>query len=422
VILKKILNSELFKNTSILVSGTILAQLIPILLQPVLRRYYSPEIFGAYTVYLSLVGILMMVASFKYELAIILPKKNKEAANIFFISVIINFLFNLLLFIVIVIFKPGLLLFLNLSNEFAFFLYLVPAGVFLFNLYQSINYWLIREKKYFAISKNKLVRRGFEGVAQVSLKYTGSSLGLLLGDIFGHCANITYGIYQSIKNGLKLRYFNIKKIRYVLNKYSEYPKYNLFPGLLSASSYLLPAILINKLFNSELAGFFDLSKLVLSIPMALIATSISNVLLERISAKFKKSDTIRKDLFSIAGFVIFIMIIEILIIVLWGENLFKIFFGKQWEYAGAISKILVWSYALNFLVASFSSIFISMKKIKILSLWQFLYFAAILMLFFFKHIAFDQFLKIFVAIEISSYLSIILLMISIVYKYESKLK
>jgi len=422
VILKKILNSELFKNTSILVSGTILAQLIPILLQPVLRRYYSPEIFGAYTVYLSLVGILMMVASFKYELAIILPKKNKEAANIFFISVIINFLFNLLLFIVIVIFKPGLLLFLNLSNEFAFFLYLVPAGVFLFNLYQSINYWLIREKKYFAISKNKLVRRGFEGVAQVSLKYTGSSLGLLLGDIFGHCANITYGIYQSIKNGLKLRYFNIKKIRYVLNKYSEYPKYNLFPGLLSASSYLLPAILINKLFNSELAGFFDLSKLVLSIPMALIATSISNVLLERISAKFKKSDTIRKDLFSIAGFVIFIMIIEILIIVLWGENLFKIFFGKQWEYAGAISKILVWSYALNFLVASFSSIFISMKKIKILSLWQFLYFAAILMLFFFKNIAFDQFLKIFVAIEISSYISIILLMILIVYKYESKLK
>src|SRR5664280_2838329 len=81
--------SELLKNTSILISGTALAQLIPILLQPILRRYYTPDIFGAYSVYFSIVGILAIVSSFKYELAIILPRTDKEAANIFFLSALI---------------------------------------------------------------------------------------------------------------------------------------------------------------------------------------------------------------------------------------------------------------------------------------------------------------------------------------------
>src|SRR5665811_1102024 len=77
--------SELLKNTSILVSGTAIAQLIPILIQQILRRHYSADIFGAYAVYLSLVGMLAIISSFKYELAIILPRKDKEAANVFFL-------------------------------------------------------------------------------------------------------------------------------------------------------------------------------------------------------------------------------------------------------------------------------------------------------------------------------------------------
>lgn len=191
--------SELFRNTSILISGTALAQLIPILLQPVLRRYYTPETFGAYAVYLSLLGILIVISSLKYELAIILPKKDKEAANVFFLALILNLLFNVLLILIIIFCKNSILGFLNLSNEFANYLYFVPLGTFLFNFYQSINYWLIRKKSFFAISKNKFIRRGVEGSCQIGFKSVNLSHGLILGDIVGHFANIGSGIYQGVK-------------------------------------------------------------------------------------------------------------------------------------------------------------------------------------------------------------------------------
>lgn len=412
------LKSELLRNTTILISGTALAQLIPILLQPILRRFFSPEIFGAYSVYLSLIGILIVISSFRYELAIILPRKDTEAAGVFFLALLLNLLFNILLFLVIVFWKTKILRYLNLSETFADYLYLVPLGTFLFSSYQSINYWLIRKKQFFPISLNKFVRRGFEGSAQVVLKFARISHGLIYGDLIGHIANVFSGIYQGSKSGLSLRLFSPGKIKYVLFKYSEYPKFNIIPSFMSACSYLLPAIMINKFYSAENTGYFDLSKLLLSIPLALIASSISNVLLQRVSEKNKSKLSIRKDLTSILSFVVIAVVFEIGIIMFWAEDLFRIFFGDKWEFSGTISKILVWAFAYNFVVASFSSIFISLNKIKLLSAWQLFYFISILSLFCFNDLSFSSFLKLYVIIEVMCCSIITLFILYVVINYE----
>jgi len=415
-------NSEFLWNTSILVSGTAVAQLIPILLQPILRRYYSPDIFGAYSVYLSLVGILAIVSSFKYELAIILPRNDKEASNIFFLTIMINVAFNILLVIIILIWKTNILLFFNLADKFAYYLYFVPLGIFFYSFYQSLNNLLIRKKGFFSISVNKFVRRGFEGCAQVFFKFLKNSHGIIYGDIIGHVANIISGIFQTKKRALSLKHFSPGKIKYVAVKYSEFPKFNMVPSFMSACSFLLPAILLNKFFSSEMTGFFDLSKLLLSIPLALISTSISNVLLQSLSEKYRDKKSLKKDLLLIFSIVSLIAVVEIIIISFFGIGLFKLIFGETWGFSGRISQILVWSYALNFFVASFSAIFISMNKIKLLSIWQALYFISITSLILFKNSAFLNFLKIYVCIEIICYLIIITFMCFVVFDYESKIR
>ncbi len=396
--------SELLKNTSILVSGTAVAQLIPILLQPILRRYFTPDIFGAYSVYLSLVGILAIVSSFKYELAIILPRKDKEAANIFFLTVLINAAFNVILIFVILIWRDKILHFFNLSAQFSSYLYFVPLGIFFYSFYQSINNWLVRKKGFLPISVNKFVRRGFEGFAQVAFKFLQNAHGIIFGDLIGHVANLISGIYQGSKKGLSLKLFSPGKLRYVTSKYSDFPKFNVIPSFMSACSFLLPALLLNKFYSSEMTGYFDLSKLLLSIPLALISTSISNVLLQSISEKFKENRSLRKDLLLILGIVTAIGAVEIIVISFFGVELFKLLFGEMWGFSGRISQILVWSYALNFFVASFSAVFISMNKIKLLSVWQVFYFIAIISLTLFRNSPFLDFLRIYVSIEVFCYL------------------
>jgi len=410
--------SELIKNISILISGTTLAQLIPILLQPVLRRVYLPEDFGAYAVYLSLIGILVVIVSLKYELAIILPKDEKIAVNVLTSCLLINLIFSSILFLIFLIFRHPVMSLVNLPEKYSAYLLLVPLGVFLFNMYQSINYWLIRKKLFLKISVNKFIRRGFEGGGQIILSSVSRSSGLLFGDLIGHLSNCIYGIFQALTNGVKFYQIKIKTIKYVLKKYIEYPKFNLIPSFMSTCSYLLPAVMINRFFSTEYTGYFDLSKLLLSIPLALIATSISNVLLQNISEKSKLNQSIRKNLISILILVIPGGILEIGIIQFFAEDLFKIFFGKQWILSGTISQILVWAFAFNFVVSSFSSIFISLGKIRLLSIWQFLYFISILSLSFFSKLEFIQFLKVYTFIELVCCLIISIFMIYIVINYE----
>ena len=414
--------SELLRNTSILISGTTIAQLIPILLQPVLRRYFSPEIFGAYTVYLSLIGILIVISSFRYELAIILPEKDEEAAGVLFLSLLLNLLFNILLLLAIIFLKTKILRYLNLSDDFVNYLYLVPFGTFLLSSYQSINYWLIRRKRFFQISLNKFIRRGFEGGAQIIFKFAKISQGLIYGDLIGHIANVFSGIYQCSKCGLSLRLFNPGMIKYALFKYSEYPRLNIIPGFMSACSYFIPAIFINKFYTAENTGYFDLSRLFLLIPLALIASSISNVLLQRVSEKNKSKLSIRKDLMAIFIFVFIAVVFVISIIMLWAEDIFMILFGDRWGVSGSISKILVWSYAFNFFTASFSSIYISLEKIKLLSIWQLVYFVSILSLIFFRNFTFYNFLKVYVVVEIVCCILSTIFMITIVTRYEKAIR
>jgi len=416
------LNSELLRNTSVLISGTVIAQLVPIFLQPFLRRYFTPESFGAFSVYSSIVGILIIVSSLKYEQAIVLPKKDKESLNLVVLSLILNSLFSLVLLAIVLLFNDRLLLLFNIPNKFSIILYFIPLGTFLINTFQSFNYWLIRKKAFVSISLNKFIRRGFEGLTQVILAFFKNAKGLIIGDIIGQLSNIITVIIQTRKNGFSFKKVSYKKIKYVFKKYSEFPKYSLIPGFMSACSFLLPAILINRFYSAEYTGYFDLSKLLLSIPLALVASSVSSVLLQLVSEKFQNKKSFLVEIKPILYIVILISVFEVLIISFFGIDLFKFIFGNIWGFSGEISKILVWSYVLNFFVSSFSSFFISMRRIKTYSVWQIAYFTSILTLLFFKDLPFIDFIKIYVFIEVVCYTVASIIILIMIVKYEKEIK
>jgi len=81
--------SQVLKNVFILSAGTIIGQAIPICLQPLLRRLFTVEEFGSYAIYTSVFGVIMVLSSLRYEMAIIQPKHDNEAANVLSLSLII---------------------------------------------------------------------------------------------------------------------------------------------------------------------------------------------------------------------------------------------------------------------------------------------------------------------------------------------
>jgi O-antigen/teichoic acid export membrane protein len=415
------LSSDFSKNTFTLVLGTVIAQAIPFVLHPFLRRLYSAEDFGAMAVYLNLFGVITIVSALRYEAAIVLPKHNNEAANLLSLTFIINLIFTTLVFLVLLFFKDEVVRFINFPVEYANYLYLLPLGSLLFGAYQSMNYWLIRQKAFKASTSNKIIRRVVEGGVQTTFGVFRLPGGLFVGDLLGNLANTISGGKQIFKNLFSFKQVSLKKIGFVANKYNEYPKYNVLPTLLSSAANVLPFLFINKLYSTETVGYLDLSKLVLSIPLVFISATISQVLFQQITSKKHDSLSIKNDMRNVLFVLIAVIILEIVVILFFGPLLFGFVFGEKYELSGVFSQILIFSFVLNFIGSTFSSVFITFGKIKLNSAWQVMYFIAISSLYFCKGLTITEFLIVYVAIEVIMHLTYCGLIYWIVNQYEKKI-
>ncbi len=414
--------SEFTKNTVILVIGAVIAQSIPLLLHPFLRRIYTPEDFGAMSVYLNIFGMLTIVSSLRYEATIVLPKNNNEAANILSLTFIINIIFSSLLLLIIVLFKNQVVHFINFPEKYSGYIYLLPFLCSIFGIYQCINYWLIRQKAFKASTSNKIIRRAVEGFFQSVLGFLKIPGGLFLGDFSGNVANMIAGIRQIFRNKYDIRFVSRKKIGYVFKKYIDYPKFNVLPTLLSSAATILPFLFINKIYSTEVVGYLDLSRLVLSIPLIFISSTISQVFFQQTTEKKNNSLSVKNDVRNIVYLLLAVVFIEFVVIASAGPQLFGFVFGARYAVSGAYSQILIFSFALNFIGSAFSSIFITFEKIRLNSIWQIAYFCVICSLLFFKNIGIYDFLKIYVAIEIVMHLTYCAMIYFIVNGYEKKLK
>ena len=150
--------SEFSKNVLTLMTGTTIAQAIPIAISPILTRIYTPEDFGVFALFIAITAILGTVANARYELAIMLPKKDEDAINIFALGFIITCFISLILLILVVIFNDYFTKLFG-NDEISFWLYFVPITVFFSGLFNILNYEKVNTY-YFYIqiySKNNLL-------------------------------------------------------------------------------------------------------------------------------------------------------------------------------------------------------------------------------------------------------------------------
>ena len=92
-------NGEFTRNVITLVKGTTIAQAIPILISPILTRIYSPSEFGILAIYISLLSILSVISTGKYELAIMLPDDEEEAIQLIWLSFFMSVISSVIIFL-----------------------------------------------------------------------------------------------------------------------------------------------------------------------------------------------------------------------------------------------------------------------------------------------------------------------------------
>ncbi|PKP36201.1 MAG: hypothetical protein CVT98_08680, partial [Bacteroidetes bacterium HGW-Bacteroidetes-15] len=153
---KLIFKNDFFKNIFTLITGNSVAQLIGLLAIPVLSRLYTPEEFGEVALFIGIINVIAIAANFRYDMAIVPPKRNGHAFHLLVGSIGITIVFTILLFIGVAIFKDSVTSFFD-HKVFKKIIWLLPLLIFLLASHKSLQFWFNRKREYKTIAMNRVV-------------------------------------------------------------------------------------------------------------------------------------------------------------------------------------------------------------------------------------------------------------------------
>ena len=340
--IKRLLSKSTYtQNVLVLMAGTGVAQAIPIAISPILTRLYTPTEFGVFALYMAIVSIVSVVVTGRYELAIILPKKDSDAINIVILAVALSLSLSLLLLVVVVLFNDDLTRLLK-APELSTWLYWVPASTMITGIYQSLNFWSNRRMHF----KRLAISRGFQS-ASIAATQAGTGYlelgasGLVIGQVTGHTVSSALLAHQIYAEDRKyLNKVSVTHMAAVAKKYSNFPKYMILGQLANVASSYLPLFLLSAFFGSHVVGFYSLAQRILIAPMGLIAGALGDVYRQASARQYDEEGNCRVIFVNTLIKLLFISLFFVTPFFFFGPYMFSLVFGEAWREAGEIASII----------------------------------------------------------------------------------
>ena len=332
--------SEFSRNVLTLMTGTTIAQAIPIVISPILTRIYTPEDFGVFALFLAITGVFSVVASGRYELALMLPRKEEDAINIFSLGMIIILLLTSFLFLFIFLFHQYLLDILQ-NEEIGYWLYFIPIAFFLVGLFNLLSYYNNRQKNYKDIANATIVKSVVLAVVQLTVGFFKAGVsGLISGQIISTLfANLK--LFKNIVKDKELlsKVSKVKMIAWA-KRYKDFPKYQAPHAMLNTFSSYLPVYMFTPFFGLGVVGLYALSTRIVLTPMMILAGASAKVYNQKVTQLYNEKGDAYGFTVRLLKSLLKKIVLPFLIIIIFAPDIFAFVFGSEWREAGVYTQIL----------------------------------------------------------------------------------
>ena len=352
--------NSFLKNVITLLSGTVLAQAIPILISPILTRIYSPDEIGVYVIFFSTVNILTIITSGRLEQAILISKYKKDSYTTLKLAILFSFAVCFIAYITLLLFKNSIIDFLGLQS-INNAIFLLPITSLFLSMFQIYNYWLNRNDKYLTISKGKIVQSTTTAFIHITVSLL-NSLGLVLGRVFGVIISTIFLFLSSKKISPKLFPIEINNINDALQQHKKFPLYSMPNSLLNSVSNNLPLYMLESFYSSKVTGYYSWSVRIIQAPMGMLTSSIQQVFFRKSSELHNKGENLYKLTIIMYKRLFLIGIVPYLILFFLAPDIFSFIFGKEWKIAGEFTTYLVPWFFIAFLNSPITSILLILGK------------------------------------------------------------
>lgn len=355
-IISKILKTDFNKNVLILSGGTVISQVLLVAFSPILTRIYTPDAFGLYAVFLSLIAIIGSNICLKYDLAIMLPRKAEDVYKLSYLANYINITLSTILLIIIIIGHNFIIPLLHIQHSNIYLFFLLPLAIYFVGFNSILVNLNNRLKNYKPMAVSNIAKNGTMIPIQIFLSFLKafSLSGLIIGQLAAYLSGNRILKINSSFSFRQMFQHKLHDFKNVSLKYREFPYYAFPAGIANSASLNIASLLMTSIYSISFVGFFALAYRILSAPSILISRNVAQVYYqeacEEIRTKGNCYSVFKSTLKKLTILAIFVFVP----LFFSSEYLFPLIFGNEWSTAGTIAKYLTILSGVRFIASSLS--------------------------------------------------------------------
>ncbi len=334
-----------------MLSSTAFSQALLVLAAPMLSRIFSPDEIGTYQLFVSITGVLSIVACLRYERSLVIPAEDKDALHLLAGALMLGGGATILISGAVWLFMRG-----DDGSFFDFVLILLTA--LLMGSMNLFSFWATRWSHYSAIARSRIAKAAVTLAVQLGVGYWlwPQTDTLITGYVAGHLAAVLILLtpFRGRKTGWKPSVSGMKK---QLVEHMDCLRYAAPAALLNTLSMQLPVFLLALFFSKGIVGLYALGQRVLAVPIGICSQAISQVIYQHCNRLMQEGAAIGNTVETAFRYLIAVSLGPAVLLIAAGDSLFSAVFGDEWREAGVFVRILTPWLWLVFLVSPLSLLF-----------------------------------------------------------------
>jgi O-antigen/teichoic acid export membrane protein len=356
---------QFVKQALLVMIGASAAQLIAILASPAIARLYTPAAFGHFALYSSLVTIAAAIATGRYDVAVLLPKDDRQSDQLAIGALLICACVSLGLQGLVLGWGDVLAATMG-APDMVIWLHMAPAAVFMTATGSTLSYWCNRRMHYRSLTAARIGQALFTSGLAIALGFMEQAGGLIISALAGQCLFVL--LLMGVLKTIHLR--DNWQLGPILRQYKKFPMVSVPTDLISQLSGQLPRFYLSAYSGSAALGLFFLNQRVLDLPLAVIAGSIREVFSQRANQQYQVEQRCDKLFLSTFRHLLSMALVPSILLFLFAPDIFALVFGERWREAGTYAQIVLPIYFFRFCISPLCMVFYITQKQHQELVWQ----------------------------------------------------
>lgn len=357
-----------WRHVGVVLSGTVLAQAIPLLGSLLIARLYLPADFGLFSTWLGLAQLGAVAMTGRYEMALALePDGAPRRVAVLATFATAGFAVILLTFVVGSLYGFGLLPKIPGGLLASW----VPAATLLCAT-QIWQAWAAAEGRYREL-----------GILRVGQALAVTALQVVAGTFDASAETLAWAQVGGLSIGVVLAAWylplSVKPVfggnllpamRGFQRRHYRFPLLSLPADSVNTAAAQLPLLIVASRFDADTAGWLAMAMRALGAPISLLGAAVLDVFRRHAAQGWRENGNCRFEYMRTFWVLAGAATLVALCLVITAEPLFALVFGERWRTAGTVALWMLPMFTLRFVASPLSYMFYLAEKQHIDLAWQ----------------------------------------------------